>query len=60
MSGAIYLFGALLLGAGFLYQVMSLYRAQWTERAMKVFQFSIYYLMGLFGFLLVDHYVSGA
>ena len=57
MSGTLYLLGALTLGAGFVYQAISLYGAGGIERSMKVFRFSIYYLMGLFAFLLLDHYL---
>ena len=58
MSGAIYLAGAVLLGAAFLYQSVMLYLGQERERPMKVFGFSIYYLLGLFAFLLADHYLG--
>ena len=58
MSGAIYLAGAVLLGAAFLYQSVMLYIGREQGRPMKVFGFSIYYLLGLFAFLLADHYVG--
>ena len=58
MSGAIYLAGAVLLGAAFLYQSVMLYLGRERERPMKVFGFSIYYLLGLFAFLLADHYLG--
>ncbi len=57
MSGLFYLFGALLLGAGFLYHAWRLLRHESDEQAMKTFSYSIVYLMALFAFLLVDHYI---
>ncbi len=57
MSGLIYLAAALLLDAGFLYYALAL---KITERAglpMRVFRFSVTYLMWLFAALLVDHYL---
>ncbi len=58
MSGVLYLAGAVALGAAFVYQAVMLYAAQERERPMKVFGFSIYYLLGLFAFLLADHYLG--
>ena len=58
MSGAIYLAGAVLLGAAFIYQSIMLYLGRERARPMKVFGFSIYYLLGLFAFLLADHYLG--
>ena len=57
MSGPLYLLGALGLGAGFLYHAWALMRDESGKQAMKTFGYSIVYLMSLFGFLLVDHYV---
>jgi heme o synthase len=57
MSGGFYLGGALVLGLGFLYYAVRLYRADDERMPMKTFGYSITYLMALFGFLLVDHYV---
>ena len=57
MSGLIYLAATLVLNAIFLYYAFAM---QFTDRAelpMKVFKFSIQYLMWLFVALLVDHYV---
>lgn len=56
MSGLIYLVGALLLGARFMYWAIVLYRRDEARNAMLTFRFSIVYLMVLFVFLLVDHY----
>jgi len=58
MSGLIYLIGALILEAGFLYYSFRLYFEPGSSNtAFKTFLFSIYYLMGLFIVLLVDHYI---
>jgi protoheme IX farnesyltransferase len=56
MSGLIYLSGALALGIGFLYHAVRLYRSNGDERSMRTFLYSIFYLNGLFAFLLLDHY----
>lgn len=57
MSGPLYLAGALALGAGFLYHAVQLMRDESGRQAMKTFGYSITYLMALFAFLLIDHYV---
>lgn len=57
MSGIIYLGGALMLGIGFLYHAIVLYREEGDDHAMKTFGYSIFYLSALFIFLLLDHYV---
>jgi protoheme IX farnesyltransferase len=57
MSGPLYLAGALGLGAGFLYHAWALMRDDSGKQAMRTFGYSIIYLMALFAFLLVDHYV---
>jgi len=58
MSGVFYLGGALALGLGFLYYAIMLMKAEeGSNIAMKTFGFSILYLMGIFAFLLVDHYI---
>jgi protoheme IX farnesyltransferase len=56
MSGLIYLVGAVLLGAGFLYYAVKMYRDYSDALAKTTFKFSINYLMLLFAALLVDHY----
>ena len=56
MSGIVYLAGSLLLGFGFLYHVIILYREEGDDHAMKTFGYSIFYLSALFVFLLLDHY----
>jgi heme o synthase len=56
MSGIIYLVAAILLGAGFLYYAIKLYRGYSDALARSAFKYSINYLMLLFAALLVDHY----
>ena len=60
MSGPFYLGGALVLGTGFLYYAIRLMKPPGERFAMEVFNYSIVYLMALFAFLLVDHYLPGA
>ncbi len=60
MSGVFYLGGALVLGAGFLYYAIRLLNPPNEFFAMVVFKYSIVYLMALFAFLLVDHYLIPA
>jgi protoheme IX farnesyltransferase len=57
MSGWFYLAGALVLGFRFLYWAIRLYRTEQAVIAMRTFRFSIIYLMVLFVFLLIDHYL---
>lgn len=57
LSGIIYLVGALLLDAGFIYWAAQLLRKKDEKTALKTFFYSIYYLMGLFIVLLIDHYL---
>ena len=57
MAGVLYLFGAVLLGAGFIYYAIQLKYGHDESVAMKTFAYSISYLMALFSFLLVDHYI---
>ena len=57
MSGMLYLLGALLLGSGFLYYALRLKYSVIDDVAMKTFGYSISYLIALFSFLLLDHYV---
>ena len=56
MSGVIYLATALILGAIFLSYAIRLRKDTGTELPMRVFRYSINYLMILFAALLVDHY----
>jgi heme o synthase len=57
MSGIFYLGGALVLGFVFLYYAIRLMNPPNEAFAMKVFSYSIWYLMLLFAFLLVDHWL---
>jgi len=57
MSGAIYLFAALLLDAVFLYYAISLKVTRSRDKAMETFVFSIIYLLLLFAALLLDRYL---
>jgi protoheme IX farnesyltransferase len=58
MTGLIYLAAAAALGTGFIRRAVALRRPDAAvELPMKVFRFSINYLMLLFAALLVDHYL---
>lgn len=57
MSGWFYLGGALVLGAVFIWHAWKLMDPPDEMYAMQVFSFSIVYLMALFAFLLVDHWL---
>ncbi|MFQ6004039.1 MAG: heme o synthase [Woeseia sp.] len=56
MSGLIYLVTALLLGSVFLSYALRLRKDTGTVLPMRVFRYSINYLMVLFAALLIDHY----
>lgn len=58
MSGLFYLGGALVLGAAFLWYAWRLLDPPDEFFAMRVFNYSIVYLMALFAFLLVDHWLQ--
>jgi len=60
MSGVFYLGGALVLGGAFLYYAIRLMNPPSEAFAMQVFGYSIWYLMALFAFLLVDHWLLPA
>ena len=60
MSGLFYLGGALVLGAGFLYYAVKLLSPPDERFAMRVFNYSIVYLMALFAFMLIDHYIDSS
>jgi protoheme IX farnesyltransferase len=57
MSGLLYLAGAVVLDAGFLYYAIRLLDPPDELYPMKVFKYSIVYLMALFAFLLFDHWL---
>jgi protoheme IX farnesyltransferase len=60
MSGVFYLGGALVLGGVFLYYAVRLMNPPSEAYAMQVFGYSIWYLMALFAFLLIDHWLMPA
>ncbi|MEN8259931.1 MAG: heme o synthase [Pseudomonadota bacterium] len=57
MSGIFYLAGAILLNLGFLYYAIRLKQTADDRIAMRMFGYSIFYLMALFAVVLVDHYL---
>lgn len=57
MSGLFYLFGAVMLGGGFLYYAIAMMIRDKPELPMQTFAYSVNYLVALFAFLLVDHYL---
>ena len=57
MSGLIYLAGAIMLGSIFLFYAIKLKRSDDLAVAAKTFRYSIIYLMTLFMFLLIDHFI---
>jgi protoheme IX farnesyltransferase len=57
-AGLVYLGGAVVLGIGFLWYAIRLMNPPGERFAMDVFNYSIIYLMALFAFLLVDHYLA--
>ena len=58
MSGLFYLGGALVLGSVFLWYAWRLLDPPDEFFAMRTFKYSIVYLMALFAFLLVDHWLQ--
>lgn len=56
MSGWLYLLGALVLGAGFLYWAITMMIDKKPDAGMDTFRYSIVYLMALFVIMLIDHY----
>jgi len=60
MSGLFYLAGVTVLNLGFLWYALRLLRDNDERLPMETFGYSIIYLMVLFAFLLVDHYLMMA
>ena len=58
MSGLCYLGGALVLGVAFVWHAWRLMDPPDEHYAMRVFGYSIAYLMALFALLLVDHWLA--
>lgn len=59
-AGALYGLGAAALGAKFLAGAWVVLRGGDGKRAMQLFGYSILYLFGLFGLLIIDHWVAVA
>src|SRR5690606_36721602 len=57
MSNWLYLLGALVLGAGFLYWSLAMIFSKKPSVGMDTFKYSIIYLMALFVIMLLDHYL---
>ena len=57
MSGLLYLSGVTVLNIGFLWYAMRMLSGKDESLPMQTFSYSIIYLMLLFVFLLVDHYL---
>jgi protoheme IX farnesyltransferase len=57
MSGLLYLVAALVLNGVFLYYALAMKFTDRAELPMRVFKFSVQYLMWLFAALLIDHYI---
>jgi len=57
MSGLAYLVGAVVLNAGFLGYAIAIMRSSDEQLPMSMFNYSVVYLMALFAFLLIDHYL---
>ena len=57
MNGMVYLAGATVLNIGFLGYAVALLRSDNEQLPMQMFSYSILYLMMLFAFLLLDHYL---
>ncbi len=57
MFNGLYLLGALVLGAGFLYWSVVMLLDKHPNAPMETFKYSIIYLMALFIVMLLDHYL---
>ena len=58
MSGAVYLVGVMALNARFMFWNYRVWRGQDSRAPLAAFWFSIRYILGLFGVLLLDHYAQ--
>ena len=56
MSGVVYLAGAVIFGAGFVYYALALLFRDDPALPMRTFGYSIVYLFGIFACLLADHH----
>ncbi len=52
--GALFLAGTLILGALFLFQAFAMWREGTDARAVRLYKYSITYLTGLFGLIILD------
>lgn len=57
MSGLAYLVGTVILNIGFLGYAIAIMRSKNERLTMDMFNYSVVYLMALFAFLLIDHYL---
>ena len=57
MSGLVYLAGVTVLNMGFLGYSIALFISRNERLSMDFFNYSVIYLMALFAFLLIDHYI---
>ena len=57
MSGLVYLAGVTILNMGFLGYSIALFISRNERLSMDFFNYSVIYLMALFAFLLIDHYI---
>lgn len=58
MSGVLYAFTAIALGAGFIYLAVRLLQGGSSKTAVHTFKYSIVYLLILFLVMLVDHFAA--
>ncbi|TVZ41763.1 protoheme IX farnesyltransferase [Alteromonadaceae bacterium 2753L.S.0a.02] len=57
MLNTLYLLGAVILGAGFIYYAITMMLDKNENAGMDTFKYSIIYLMALFVIMLLDHYL---
>ncbi|MNC97568.1 protoheme IX farnesyltransferase [compost metagenome] len=57
MSGPVYLSGAVVLGGMFLWYAVRMQKDHSDQLALRTFNFSVFYLLALFAFLLADRYM---
>ncbi len=58
MSGLVYLAGSTVLNIGFMGYALAMMKPKTEQLAMQMFSYSVVYLMALFAFLLIDHYIT--
>jgi protoheme IX farnesyltransferase len=57
VSGPVYLSGAIVLGGVFLWYAVRMQTDHSDHLALRTFNYSVFYLMALFAFLLLDHWM---